>query len=169
MAATANDEYSRRLQTDLETLQQKVEELKQSQAVVEQKYSAEHPEYRNRVALDAAEMRRLRMDIERKEKELKQLIESPVIGLAKELAMVESVTAAYHQQESKVSTFNEIQAKIGVLQPLETAQRLKNKIAHAEKMAETAQTRRFELELENTRYQALIDLTPYPAKAAKEK
>ncbi|MDG1808226.1 MAG: hypothetical protein P8J91_07425 [Pirellulaceae bacterium] len=168
MAATANDEYSRRLQTDLETLQQKVEELKQSQAVVEQKYSAEHPEYRNRVALDAAEMRRLRMDIERKEKELKQFIESPVIGSAKELAMVESVTAAYHQQESKVSTFNEIQAKIGVLQPLETAQRLKNKIAHAEKMAETAQTRRFELELENTRYQALIDLTPYPAKETKE-
>ena len=166
MAATANDEISRQLRAELKTLQQLVEEMKQSQAVVEQKYSADHPEIKNRVALDAAKMRPLKMEIERKEKALKQFMtESPT----EDGAMFESVTAAYHKQKSKLNSLREIQAEIGKLQPLENTQRLKNKIARAEKMAETAQTRRFELKLENIRFQALIDLAPYPATEAKEK
>ena len=154
MAATANDEISRQLRAELKTLQQRVEEMKQA----EKRDAFENANER--------EMRPLKMEIERIEKALKQFMtESPT----EDGAMFESVTAAYHKQESKLYALREIQAAIGKLQPLENTQRLKNKIARAEKMAETAQTRRFELKLENTRYQALIDLAPYPATEAKEK
>lgn len=140
-------------ETEIELLSQKAANLARASAMIEQQFSADHPETKT-LKVDAQELARLESEIDRRQLAVKKLLEK---AQQQDGAVVARVADENRRLEQKLETLLGIRKVVAHYQPLETTSRLERRIAHAEKMIEIAQMKRFELALENTRYQALIE------------
>lgn len=151
-------------ETEIELLSQKAANLARASALIDQQFTADHPEAKA-LKVDSQELARLESEIDRRQLAVKKLYEK---ALQQDGAAVARVADENKRLEQKLETLLGIRKLVAQYQPLETTSRLERRIAHAEKMIEIAQMKRFELALENTRYQALIEQAARQLKSSEK-